>query len=280
MKKRILVIGATGLIGKTVAYQLNEDGFQIIVMSRSKENAKRVFPEEFEIIEADVQKPETISNSFHGIDALYISLPERNIASAMKNILRAAKASDLKQIIYTSGCTVKKENAWHPMIKGHYDAEQELIGSGIPYTIFRLTMVMDMIPRYSNKGKPFILGKKQHEWSWIHTSDIAKMASKAYSSEEAKNKVFTLFGKEKTTIPDAVDRYNEIFYPAAKKAKPTPYWIANIIALFAGSLMKYAISIFKYFEDHPEEGSPDTAYKTLGKPEMNLVKYFDSMNKQ
>jgi hypothetical protein len=37
--------------------------------------------------------------------------------------------------------------------------------------------------------------------------------------------------------------------------------------------LKYAISIFKYFETHPEEGNPTKAYKILGEPDIDLAKF-------
>jgi len=36
----------------------------------------------------------------------------------------AAKTSKVKQLVYTSGCTARKENAIHPMIKGHLAGEE------------------------------------------------------------------------------------------------------------------------------------------------------------
>ena len=277
MQKKIVVIGATGLIGNAVAKQLNNDGYNVVVMSRNKAKAKEMFSEDFEILEADVLKPETIKYSFHGIDGVYISLPERDAPEAMQNILKNAKESGVKHIVYTSGCTVRKENAWHPMIKGHYEAEKAIEESGIPYTFFKLTMVMDMIPRYANNGKPFIIGKQKHGWSWIHSSDIAKMASKAFDTPEAVNKKLTLFGSEKCTIAEGVDKYNQIFHPELRPAKSKPYWLANLIALFVGEKLKYAISIFKYFENHPEEGNPEMTYKLLGNPEMTLDAFFEQL---
>ena len=160
------------------------------------------------------------------------------------------------------------------MIKGHFIGEKILKESGIPYTIFGLTMVMDMIPRYSNNGKPFIMGNQPHGWSWIYSADLAKMVSKAFLLDEAKNKKFTVFGPEKVTIPEAVNRFNSVFYPEAKPAKPTPYWVMNLLALFIGKKLRYPISIFKYFEDHPEEGNPDEADKLLGKSQTGLNEYF------
>jgi uncharacterized protein YbjT (DUF2867 family) len=275
MKKKILVIGATGLIGKAVANQLNNDGYHVIVMSRSRDKARGVFSDDFEIIQADVLNPGSIRHSFQGIDGVYISLPEKDVPAAIPNILTLAKASGVKHIVYTSGCTVREENAWHPMIKGHFEGEKAIEASLIPFTVLKLTMVMDMIPRYANNGKPFILGKQIHGWSWIHSSDIARMASAAFTNEHSRNKKFTIWGNENCSIAKAVEKYNEASGLGDKPVKPKPYWMANLLALIAGGKIKYAISIFKYFEDHPEEGDPEEAYSILGKPQMSLDKFLN-----
>lgn len=275
MNKKIMVIGATGLIGNAVVKQLNIDGYDVVAITRNRQKAQQMFSNDIEILEADVLQPETIEYSFHGIDGVFISLPERSVPVAIPNILKYAGKSGVKQIVYISGCTVRKENAWHPMIKGHFEGENAIVKSGIPYTVLKLTMVMDMIPRYANHGKPFIIGKQNHGWSWIYSGDIAKMASKAFNSEKARNKKLTLFGPEKLTIAQAVDKYNHEFNAGAKPAGSKPYWLANILALFIGEKLKYAISIFKYFEDHPEEGDPKLTYKLLGKPGTGLKEYFE-----
>ena len=94
--------------------------------------------------------------------------------------------------------------------------------------------------------------------------------------ESAKNKKFyTVFGPDKYTIPEAVDKFNSIFYPNTKPAKPKPYWLANLLALIVGQKLKYAISIFKYFEDHPEEGNPRETYELLGNPDTGLNRFFE-----
>jgi len=276
MKKKILVIGATGLIGKVVVKQLETDGYDVVVMSRNRAKTKEIFSNDYEIIEADVLNPVSIKHSFTGIYGVFISLPERSVPDAIQNIIRFCKESKVQHLVYTSGCTVREENAWHSMIKGHFEGEKALVESGIPYTIFKLTMVMDMIPRYANNGKPFILGKQIHSWSWIHSSDIAKMASKAFSIEGAKNKKLTIWGNEKSTIAEAVEQYNRANNLSEKPVKPKPYWMANLLALFIGEKLKYAISIFKYFENHPEEGNPQETYSVLGKPEMTLKRFFQN----
>lgn len=274
MKKRIIVIGATGLVGNAVAKQLYQDDNHVIVLSRSREKAQKIFSAEFEIIQGDVMNSESIEHSFTGVDGVFISLPETIVRKAIPNIIQHAKESGVKQLVYVSGCTVRKENAWHPMIKGHYEAEMALDSGGIPFTILKATMVMDMIPRYANNGKPFLLGKQIHKWSWIHTFDLARMASMAFSNEKARNKKLTIWGTEKDTIAGAVEKYNRALGLGEKPVKPKPYWLANLLALVLGEKLKYAISIFKYFENHPEEGDPKEAYALLGAPRMKLQDFF------
>jgi uncharacterized protein YbjT (DUF2867 family) len=275
MKKKILVLGATGLVGKEVAKQLNVGGYNVVVMSRSREKAKEIFSEDFEIIEADLQNEELIKHSFTGINGVFISLPEQTVPEVINNIVKLCKQSNVQQIVYTSGCTVREENAWHPMIKGHYEAEKAIKESGVPYTILGLTMIMDTIPAYANNGKPFILGKQNFGWSWIHTSDIAKMTTRSFFNTTAFNKKFTIWGKENLTIAKAVQEFNIANNLGDKPVKPKPFWMAKLIALFVGEKLKYAISIFKYFENHSEEGNPAEAYSILGEPQMTIEKFFE-----
>jgi uncharacterized protein YbjT (DUF2867 family) len=274
MKKRILVIGATGLIGKAVAEKLYDDGYNVIIMSRNRGKAREIFPGDFEVLQADALDPESIRHSFTGVDGVFISLPEAMVPAAVPNIVRAAGESKVKQLVYVSGCTVRPGNACHPMIKAHLAGEECIEKSGIPYTILKLTMVMDMIPRYANNGKPFVIGRQVHEWSWIHSSDIARMTSAAFAGGDALNKKLTLWGKDKCTIAGAAESYNRALGLSSGRVKPKPYWLAHTLSLIVGEKLKYAISIFRYFEDHPEEGDPEEAYSILGRPLMNLETFF------
>lgn len=273
--KTILVIGATGLIGKAIAKQLKTDGYNVLVLTRNREKAASLFREEFEIVEGDILESDTLGKIFKGVQGVYINLPDKIAPEALPGILEHCGKNHIEQIAYTSGCTVRKENAVHPMIKAHYEAENLIVNSGLGYSIFRPTMIMDTLPMYANKGKPFIIGHQPHKWSWIYTGDIAKMVSKAFSTEEAKNKKFTIWGSEKYTFAEAIDMFNSEFYPGAKKAKPMPVWLARIIALFVGAKLKYAISIFNYFTTHAEEGDPQEANSILGTPKTGLKEFFE-----
>ena len=50
---RVLVVGATGLLGEPVARGLMAAGFAVRVLSRDARRARAVFPSAFEIAEGD-----------------------------------------------------------------------------------------------------------------------------------------------------------------------------------------------------------------------------------
>lgn len=74
-----------------------------------------------------------------------------------------------------------------------------------------------------------------------------------------------------------MEGYNRTLNLSARKVKPKPYWQAGLLSLIVGEKLKYAISIFRYFKEHPEEGDPEEAYSILGRPQMTLESYFQHL---
>jgi len=54
MPKRILILGATGLLGEPVAHQLKTDGFLVRVLARDVEKASQRLDHKSEIVQGDV----------------------------------------------------------------------------------------------------------------------------------------------------------------------------------------------------------------------------------
>ena len=54
MNKRILIIGATGLLGEPVARRLKKKGFSVHIMARDIQKARDQFGDDYEIVGGDV----------------------------------------------------------------------------------------------------------------------------------------------------------------------------------------------------------------------------------
>jgi NADH dehydrogenase len=272
--KTILVIGATGNLGKAVALQLKNDGFNVRVLSRNEQKAREIFEKGYEIFEGDVLKADTIEKALDECYGVYINLSGDAIAPGTKNIVELAKQKNIEQIGCISGCTVRKENAWHPMIKNNFLAEEVIKSSGISYSIFKPTFFTDTLPRFVMKGKVSLFGKQPNKYHWIYSADLGKMVSKAFQLKEAQNKSFTIYGPEQLSMDEAILKFCEVHHPEIKEVKHAPFWIANILAFIMNKPgFKFYISIMKYFETHPEEGDPTEANNLLGKPQTTIEKF-------
>lgn len=68
--KKIVITGATGLIGKKLSQKLSEDGHQIIVFSRDASSAKNILQKEFTYIDWDYRKNDNWIESISSADAI------------------------------------------------------------------------------------------------------------------------------------------------------------------------------------------------------------------
>ena len=70
MSKRIVVTGATGLIGKKLALSLIQRGDEVIIFSRNAEKAKSIFPKAKECVEWNYKAPSHWENYFENSEAV------------------------------------------------------------------------------------------------------------------------------------------------------------------------------------------------------------------
>ncbi|WP_304131743.1 TIGR01777 family oxidoreductase [Ignavibacterium album] len=68
--KKIIITGATGLIGKKLSDELHKSGYHIIVFSRDSRRAKDILKKDYEYIEWDYGKPENWIEKISDSDAV------------------------------------------------------------------------------------------------------------------------------------------------------------------------------------------------------------------
>ena len=269
---KILVIGASGLLAKPVIKQLDKNGSQLRLFSRTVNQT--MFDKPYEIVQGDVLNRNDLDKAMNGCDAVHISLSNLNEAVAVKTILDIAKNKEIKLISYISGCTVAEENRWFPMTENKYQAEQSIIKSGIPYMIFRPSWFFETIELMVRDGKATLLGKQPNKAHWIAADDFARMVAAAYEKPDAKNKIFYIIGSEEYLMKDLLEEFCKHRYPEIKKVSTVPIGIIKMIAILTGNKeLKSAASLFGYFEKVKERGNPDETNELLGKPTITFEKW-------
>lgn len=114
MSKRIVVTGATGLIGRKLVNALINRGDEVIVFSRDAEKANSVFPKAVECVEWDYQKPDFWKSRLEETDVV-IHLAGINLFAKRWNddfkkaVLESREVSTRNLVEAIKSCTNKPE---------------------------------------------------------------------------------------------------------------------------------------------------------------------------
>ena len=271
MDKRILIIGATGMLGEPVTRQLRKTGFIARVMVRDMAKAEELLGSGFEFVQGDVTNARDIEQAMRACSGVHISLAGEIEQIGVENVATAAAKMSLQRITYISGTSVAAENTWVPVIRRKFFAEQAIRESGVPYTIFCPTWFMEVLPKYIRGNRAFVFGKQPNPYHLIAAEDYARMVAAAYENGKAVNKRLILHGPEGILFHDAVKRYCQSICPGIKKVSTMPYWFAAIISALKGKPeLKLASEFMAAFEKIGELGNPAEANDLLGSPRIRL----------
>ena len=277
--RKILVIGGTGMLGAPVAKQLQKDGFEVTILTRDPGSAKYKLGDSFQFVDGEVSDIDAIKKVFksNNFDAVHINLNalkykdlEEIELEGTKNIVEAAKESNLKKITLISGMGVKKSNAWSPFIQNKLEIANIIKSSNIPYTIFNCTHFLEGINNYIRNGKISVFGKQLHPASWIAASDYAKMVSKSFSIEESNNKVISVLGPQKATMKEVFQKYVKTVDPSLKLTE-VPLGVIKLISIITfNDTLKFIVDLMNYFDKVAEEPIEGTVTEILGKPSTTI----------
>ena len=288
LNEKVIIVGATGMLGQPVTRKLKEDGYNISILSSDSAKARIIFGDEFEIFYGDVTDPESLKGPLEGKDFLYINLNaslepvkyQKVEIEGTANLASAAREAGLKRIMNISSAASKGNEIGKIYLDAKVKAEKALIDSGVPYTVMRPSWFFETLPHFVQDGRAAILGKQPMKIHWLAASDYAAQVSNAFRSQEAASKCFYNLGPEKLTMTEALQIYCDRIYDGMK-AREIPFWIAKLFAYLTGyKKLKLAIPFFEYFAVQDENVDSSTADSLLGKNSTTISEWLDNQKVQ
>ncbi|MBK8975936.1 MAG: NAD(P)H-binding protein [Planctomycetes bacterium] len=269
MPETVLVVGARGMLGEPVARRLAADGHTVRVMSRSRERVAARFGAGFDAVGGDVEDLDALRTAMRGCTAVHLNLSggadwdlERRGAEAAS---RVAAELGVRRLTVISGASTCEENAWFPGTRAKLEAERAIAGSGAPFTVFRCTMFMELLPKLVRGGRAMILGDQPTPWHWVAADDFAAMVSRALGTAEAAGRTLYVHGPEALTFEEAMRIYQPICAPGAK-VTTVPFWLLRLMSWMPGraELRHVGLPIMRYFTKVREIGDAAEANALLG----------------
>ena len=211
----ITITGANGFVAKNLRKFLSKNHIKVIAIARKtfqKHHTETV-------VYSKTLLEKGLQNKLRNCDALVHLIGigkqsskynfEDNI-DLTKNMIKTCKKSGIKKIIYISGLGVTK-NSTSDYFISKYKAEQEIINSGLNYTIFRPSYIVGkkdylskFILKQIKKGIVIIPGSGKYRLQPIFVEDVAKIIVESIYEKKFSNKILDLVGPEIIKFEDFV----------------------------------------------------------------------------
>jgi NAD(P)H dehydrogenase (quinone) len=175
----VLVLGASGTIGRQVIKDLEGQAVNVRITSRKQEVVDQLTGEGKDCVYLDLDAPRTFALALAGVDRVFL-LTGYTVAmlTQSKTLVDAAKKAGVRHIVhvgvFAEWDTTDAHFAWHQMIEKYIEA------SGIAWTHLHPNMFMEVFTGlYIPKNLTYTGYWEDRRIGYIASSDIAAMAAKA-----------------------------------------------------------------------------------------------------
>ena len=195
---RVLVIGATGTVGRHVVFQLLARGKQVRALTRNPQASR--LPPQVEVVRGDLSLPETLDACLEGIDAVFLvwTAPPASVTPALERISRQAQ-----RIVFLSAPHKTAHPLFqqpNPVAKLHGQIEKLIETSRIQWTVLRPGMFASNALFW---WAPQIRAGDVVRWPFaaaptapIHEHDIAAVGVRALCEDGHAGAEYVLTGPE------------------------------------------------------------------------------------
>lgn len=221
MHAKVLVAGATGLLGSEICEKLVQRGHEVRALVRPTSEPARVARLKslgIDLVTADLKAPESLEKACRGVGVVVCTAsstlshqPGDSIETVdrdgLRNLVDAAKKEHVNRFVFTSLSGNMDESS--PLQDAKRSVEQHVKQSGLEYTILRPSYFMEVwlspaVGFNVAASTAVVYGKGDRKLSWISFRDVAEFAVSALESRSTWNRVLELGGPETLSPLDVV----------------------------------------------------------------------------
>eukprot|EP00670_Eutreptiella_braarudii_P006216 CAMPEP_0174284920 /NCGR_PEP_ID=MMETSP0809-20121228/7108_1 /TAXON_ID=73025 ORGANISM="Eutreptiella gymnastica-like, Strain CCMP1594" /NCGR_SAMPLE_ID=MMETSP0809 /ASSEMBLY_ACC=CAM_ASM_000658 /LENGTH=500 /DNA_ID=CAMNT_0015380575 /DNA_START=20 /DNA_END=1522 /DNA_ORIENTATION=+ len=213
--KTMLVVGATGTLGRQIVRQALDSGYDVRCLVRPRQN-----PADFlrdwgaKTVSGNLAQPKSLPAALVGVHTVVdvsTARPEESIREVdwegKKALIQCSKAMGIQRYIFFSivGCDKSPEV---PLMNIKYCTEQYLQQLEMPYTVLRTCGFMQaLIQQYA---VPMLEGEEVYgtqdntRIAYLNTEDAARMTLACLSNDNTIGKTLTLAGPKAYTVNEVI----------------------------------------------------------------------------
>jgi len=232
----VLVTGSTGFLGRRVVQELLRHNHQVRCLVHTP-GRERVFPpRSVDVQYGAVTDPDSLASACRGVDTiihLAAIILQRGQSTydlinrqGTANVVVAGKeAGTVKELIQVSAIGATSSQRY-PYLYSKWQAEQAVIGGGLPYTIIRPSLIFGEGDEFINALASLVrilplvpvIGTGRNRFQPIQVEDVARCISLALGRGDLKGKTVEIGGPERLS-------YNDILRLLAETLHKRRLWV-------------------------------------------------------
>ena len=250
-RRRVLVAGATGYIGRRLVAELAGSGDQVRCLARTPEKLDaESWRAQVDVVTGDVLDPKSLGAAFRDIDAAYYLVHSIGSQSdwqtrdrtAAENFRDAAAAAHVEQIVYLGGLGDDAGGRLSSHLASRHEVGRVLAAGPVPLTELRAAVVIgsgsasfEML-RHLVEVLPVMTTPR---WVETRVQPIAVRDVLAYligvlGKADAYGKVFEIGGADVVTYHEMMDIYAHVAGLRRRVIVPVPVLSPRLSSLWVG----------------------------------------------
>lgn len=219
---RVLITGGTGYVGGNIRDALA--GRPVRLLVRNMRAAGNLVSKDVELAQGDVTKADTLRGAMDGCEAVVhlVGIIEESGGATFDEVIRAgtenavaeAKRAGVRRFVHMSAMGAQN-NAAFPYMRAKWQAEQAVKASGIPWTIFRPSVIYGPGDGFINVlaqlvKNPLIpvvpvVGEGTSKFQPVSVKDVAAAFRKALDEPKTAGETYELGGPEVFTYEQLLE---------------------------------------------------------------------------
>jgi NADH dehydrogenase len=228
---RVLVVGATGQLGRVIVSKLLANGFPVRALARHADTLARAAAGA-EIAAVDLRDVPALTEACRGVDQIVATAnnnmgkgatsPAKIDLAGYQNLCAAARNVGVRRLVYVSYRGVDRE-APVDIFRIKWYIEDAIRRSGLPFVMLRPTAFMDiwidqiLAKDIREKGRATIFGDGRRVANYIAVNDVAEFAVQIVKRPDILNEAVDAGGPSNVALNDLAALVERRFSVSGKR---------------------------------------------------------------
>ena len=227
----ILIVGASGRLGGTVAKRLLAQGKAVRLMTRTPSNLVHLKQQGAEVVSGDLRNPASLLSACEGVEQVLAAAhaltgkgdnnPQTVDDAGNRQLIDTARAAGVKHFVFLSILGASPD-APVEFFRIKYHTEEYLRASDLSFTIIRPSAFMDLWAQLIGlpileQGKTTIFGRGNNPINFVAVEDVARFVCIAFENSRTRNEVIEVGGLENLTLNQVAETFERVSGRQAKK---------------------------------------------------------------